>query len=339
MNFKQFAAVVAAVALFAATGYLGVRSAATVSENVVTSVETVSGLSSLLKSGSGIDFSDLPSEPYLARLDITGTIQPSSGDPFSLPDGYYDHTLYMELVDTLIDDPDNKGILLYVDSPGGTVYESDELYLKLMEYKEATSRPVYAYFASQACSGGYYISMASDEIYANRNAWTGSIGVIISLMNYEGLSEKIGVSAVDITSGRNKAMGSAWETMTDEQRGIFQSMVDESYAQFVDIVTAGRKLDRARVLELADGRIYTAKQALDNGLIDHIAGEEEAFAAILEKAGLDADAEIYIPMRASSGWLTFILSRAAALRPKSELELFRELTADKRNGALMYYAG
>ena len=147
------------------------------------------------------------------------------------------------------------------------------------------------------------------------------------------------MSAVDITSGPNKAMGSAWETMTDEQRGIFQSMVDESYAQFVDIVTAGRKLDRARVLELADGRIYTAKQALDNGLIDYIAGEEEAFAAILEKAGLDADAEIYIPMRTSSSWWTFLLSRAAALRPKSELELFRELTTDKRNGALMYYAG
>ena len=182
MNFKQFVAVAAAVALFAATGYLGVRSAATVNDNLVTSVES-GALSSLLGSGYDIDFSDLPATPFLARLDISGTIQPSSGDPFSIPDGYYDHTLYMELVDTLIDDPDNKGILLYVDSPGGTVYESDELYLKLMEYKEATSRPIYAYFASEACSGGYYISMASDEIYANRNAWTGSIGVIISLMN------------------------------------------------------------------------------------------------------------------------------------------------------------
>ena len=338
MNFKQFAAVVAAIALFAATAYLGVQSASTVNSSLVTRVESVGGFSSLLTSGADMDFSDFPSSPFLARIDVSGTIQPSYSDPFTVPAGY-DHDLYMELVDALMDDDQNKGILLYVDSPGGTVYESDEMYLKLMQYREKTSRPIYAYFASEACSGGYYISMAANEIYANRNAWTGSIGVIISLMDYQGLSEKIGVKEVDITSGRNKAMGSAWEPMTDEQRGIFQSMVNEAYAQFVDIVTAGRKLDRARVLELADGRIYTAQQALDTGLIDHIAGEEDAFKAILEKAGLEPDAEIYVPARASSNLFTVLFSRAAALRPKSDLELFRELTADKRNGAFMYYAG
>ncbi|MBQ9492694.1 MAG: signal peptide peptidase SppA [Oscillibacter sp.] len=337
MKLKQFAAVIVATVLFAATGYLGVQSASTLNESLVTGMESVSGLSAFF--GAETDFSDLPAEPFLARLDITGTIQPSSGDPFAVTDGWYDHDLYMDLVDALIDDPDNRGILLYIDSPGGTVYESDELYLKLMEYREQTARPVYAYFASQACSGGYYIAMAADEIYANRNAWTGSIGVIISLMNYEGLSEKIGVTEVDITSGRNKSMGSAWESLTDEQRGIFQSLVDEAYGQFVDIVAAGRKLDRQRVTELADGRIYSAQQALDQGLVDHIAGEADAFAAILEKAGLEPDAEIYIPAHTASGWLNLLFSRAAALRPKTELELFRELTADKRNGALLYYAG
>lgn len=335
MNFKQFAAVVAAIALFAATAYLGVQSASTVNNSLV---ESVGGFSSLLNSGADMDFSDFPSKPFLARIDVSGTIMPSYSDPFAVPAGY-DHDLYMELVDALMDDDQNKGILLYVDSPGGTVYESDEMYLKLMQYREKTSRPIYAYFASEACSGGYYISMAANEIYANRNAWTGSIGVIISLLNYEGLSEKVGVKEVDITSGRNKAMGSAWEPMTDEQRGIFQSMVNEAYTQFVDIVTAGRKLERDRVLELADGRIYTAQQALDTGLIDHIAGEEDAFKAILEKAGLKPDAEIYVPARNSSNLLTVLFSRAAALRPKSDLELFRELTADKRNGAFMYYAG
>ena len=335
MNFKQFAAVVAAIALFAATAYLGVQSASTVNNSLV---ESVGGFSSLLNSGVNMDFSDFPSKPFLARIDVSGTIMPSYSDPFAVPAGY-DHDLYMELVDALMDDDQNKGILLYVDSPGGTVYESDEMYLKLMQYREKTSRPIYAYFASEACSGGYYISMAANEIYANRNAWTGSIGVIISLLNYEGLSEKVGVKEVDITSGRNKAMGSAWEPMTDEQRGIFQSMVNEAYTQFVDIVTAGRKLERDRVLELADGRIYTAQQALDTGLIDHIAGEEDAFKAILEKAGLKPDAEIYVPARNSSNLFTVLFSRAAALRPKSDLELFRELTADKRNGAFMYYAG
>lgn len=337
MKFKQFLAVAAATVLFAVTGYLGVQSASSLSAAAM-NVESVGGLSNLFSTDTSFTF---PSEPFLAEIDVVGEIAPSgSSSPYSVSDsGGYDHTLYMNLIDALMDDPDNRGILLYIDSPGGTVYESDELYLKLMEYREQTARPVYAYFASQACSGGYYIAMAADEIYANRNAWTGSIGVIISLMNYEGLSEKIGVTEVDITSGRNKSMGSAWESLTDEQRGIFQSLVDEAYGQFVDIVAAGRKLDRQRVTELADGRIYSAQQALDQGLVDHIAGEADAFAAILEKAGLEPDAEIYIPAHTASGWLNLLFSRAAALRPKTELELFRELTADKRNGALLYYAG
>ena len=339
MKFKQFLAIIAAIALFAATGYLGVQSAATLSAAPFYGADSLGGLSALLTGSAPDILDDLPSEPFLARIDVTGTIMPSSGDSVYTSDGYYDHDLYMELVDDLMDDPHNNGILLYVDSPGGTVYESDEFYLKLMQYKEETRRPIYAYFATEAYSGGYYVSMAADEIYANRNAWTGSIGVIISLYNYVGLSEKIGVTEIDVTSGRNKAMGSAWQNLTDEQRGILQSLVDESYAQFVDIVADGRKLDRERVVELADGRIYSAWQALDNGLIDHVAGEEEALAAILEKAGLEPDAEIYVPARpASFDLFSYLFYRAAAVRPKSELEIFRELVSDRRNGALMYYA-
>lgn len=342
MKAKQFLAIAAALVLFAATGYLGVQSASTLNAAAVPAgIDSLGGLSALLGGGADV-IAELPASPFLARLDITGTIQPSgSGDSvYGTSDGYYDHDLYMDLVDELIDNPDNKGILLYVDSPGGTVYESDELYLKLMEYRELTERPIYAYFATEACSGGYYVSMAANEIYANRNAWTGSIGVIMSLLNYEGLAEKIGVTEVNITSGRNKSMGSGFETLTDEQRGILQSLVDESYAQFVGIVAEGRKLDRERVIELADGRIYSAQQALDLGLIDHIAGEADAIDAILEKCGLDIDAEIYVPERQSAfDFLDLLLSRAAAVRPKSELELFRQMISDKRNGALMYYAG
>ena len=293
------------------------------------------GLSSLSALVGGDASIELPSDPFIARLDITGTIQPSGA---AYADGYYDHDLYMELLDALMDDPNNKAVLLYVDSPGGAVYESDELYLKLMEYREKTSRPIYAYFASEACSGGYYVSMAANEIYANRNGWTGSIGVIMSLLNYQGLSEKVGVTEIDITAGRNKAMGSAWETLTDEQRGILQSLVDESYNQFVDIVAAGRKLERERVLELADGRIYSTQQALDLGLVDHIAGEQDAFASILEKCGLEPDAEIYVPERPYTFSVYDLLYRAADLRPKSELEIFQQLASNPRNGTVMYYA-
>lgn len=336
MKFKQFAAVAAATALFAATGYLGVKSAANV--EIAAGADSFGALSSFIGGGSAAVI-DLPSDPYLARFDIVGSIGPSSADPLYGASYGYDHSLYMELADAIMDDENNKGILLYVDSPGGTVYESDELYLKLMEYREKTGRPIYAYFAAEACSGGYYVAMAANEIYANRNAWTGSIGVIMSLYNYEGLAEKIGVKEINITSGRNKSMGSAWETLTDEQRGILQSLVDESYGQFADIVAAGRKLERGRVLELADGRIYSAAQALELGLIDHVLGEQDAFKAIIEKAGLESEDDIYAPERPQTlGWLN-LLSRANAARPKSELEIFREIVSDKRNGALMYYAG
>ena len=334
MKGKQFLAIVAALILFAATGYLGVQSASTL--GVLPANHSFGDIAALIDGGGAVI--DLPSQPYLARLDIVGTIQPSGGDSLYGSDGYYDHDLYMELVNDLMYDANNKGILLYVDSPGGTVYEADELYLKLMEYRDKTSRPIYAYFASEACSGGYYVAMAADEIYANRNAWTGSIGVIMSLYNFTGLSEKIGVTEIDITSGRNKAMGSAWADLTDEQRGILQSLIDEAYAQFVGIVADGRNLETERVRELADGRIYSAWQALDNGLIDHVSGEEDAFDAILEKCGLDLDAEIYAPERPYAFSFLDLLYGAAAVRPKSELEIFREIVSDKRNGALMYYA-
>ena len=133
-----------------------------------------------------------------------------------------------------------------------------------MEYKEETGRPIWAYFGSQACSGGYYVAMAADKIYANRNGWTGSIGVIISLLNCEGLYEKLGIEEINVTSGANKSMGSAGEELTEEQREILQSLVDESYDQFVGIVSKGRKMKEDKVRELADGRLYSALQAKEN---------------------------------------------------------------------------
>lgn len=187
----------------------------------------------------------------------------------------YNHDLYMKYIDKMIKSSSNKGIMLYVDSPGGTVYESDELYLKLEEYKEKTKRPIWAYFAQEACSGGYYISMAADTIYANRNCWTGSIGVIVSLTNYKGLYDKLGIKEIDITSGPNKAMGSGGLDMTNEQKQIMQGLVDEAYDQFVSIVSEGRGINDADVRKIADGRIYTAKQAKENGLVDEVGSYEE----------------------------------------------------------------
>jgi len=198
---------------------------------------------------------------YVAVLDVIGEISGSAGT--------YNHSWMIQTIEDLKNDDNNKAIFLRVDSPGGSVYTSDELYLKLKEYQETTKRPVYAYYGS--------ISAGADKIIANRNCWTGSIGVTLGTMyDFTGLMEKYGIKAETITSGSNKSMGSSFEEMSDEQRSIFQSLVDEAYDQFVGIVADGRKMTVAQVKKYADGRILTANQALKAGLIDGVADEESA---------------------------------------------------------------
>lgn len=222
----------------------------------------LSGIGDLL--GDDLSGAGDISEDYVGVLYVEGTISEDSNT--------YSHEYVLDAIDGMMDNSSNKGMLLYVNTPGGGVYESDEVYLRIKEYQDTTKRPVYVYMASQATSGGYYISASADRIIANRNCWTGSIGVTMgTFLDLSGLMEKYGVGSETITSGKNKAMGSMTEPMTKEQKEIFQSMVDEAYDQFTGIVAEGRNMDLKKVRKLADGRIYTAKQAKENGLIDEIA--------------------------------------------------------------------
>jgi protease-4 len=226
-----------------------------------------------------------PGHDYIAKISVVGEISGATNDYYS-SDVAYHHDWTMKTIDTLIKDDDNKAIYLYIDTPGGTVYESDAFYLKLLEYKEKTGRPVYTYMGSMAASGGYYIAAATDHIYANRNTWTGSIGVTMGTMfDVSGFLDEHGIQTETIIAGRNKAMGDYFDPMTPEQKQIFQGLVDEAYDQFVGIVAKGRGLDEKKVRELADGRIYTAPQALSNGLIDEILVQKEAESIIEEKVG------------------------------------------------------
>lgn len=228
-----------------------------------------------------------PASPYVAVLYVEGTITSDNRDSWGRPYGYQ-HQFTLEQVDELINDENNKAIMLFVDSPGGGVYESDELYFKLKEYKESTGRPVYSYMGSMAASGGYYVSAPADKIFANRNCWTGSIGVTIgTLFDVSGLLERYGVKSVTIASGPNKAMGSMTDPLTKEQEEIFRSLVEDSYLQFVNIVAEERELDLASVMLIADGRIYTARQALDLALIDGIGSFDDAMADLAETYGLE----------------------------------------------------
>lgn len=233
-----------------------------------------------------------PEQPYVGVLYVEGVIVKNNVDTWGRAVGYQ-HDFSINTIDKLIRDRNNKGLVIYVESPGGGIYESDELYLKLKEYKEKTKRPVYAYMGSMAASGGYYISAPADMIFANRNCWTGSIGVTIgTLYDLSGFLERHGIKAVTIASGRNKSMGSIVDPLTDEQRRIFQSLVDEAYDQFVNIVAEERQMDIDRVRELADGRIYTANQALEVDLIDGVATYDEAVRHMADTYGL-GDALLY----------------------------------------------
>ena len=155
---------------------------------------------------------------------------------------------------------------------------------------------------SMAASGGYYISAPCDKIYANRNTFTGSIGVTMgSYYDVSELLEKYGVKVTTITAGDNKAMGSYTEPMSDEQKAILQSLVDEAYDQFTGIVAEGRKMDIKTVKKLADGRIYSAKQAKENGLIDEIGTFQECKDAIKADYSLGADIQFldFLPAETS----------------------------------------
>ncbi len=237
---------------------------------------------------------------YVATLHVEGTIAENSNSSL-LSTGAYDHDYLIKTIDKLGNDPSNTGILLFINSPGGSVTASDEMYLALKEYKNRTHRPVYAYYHNMAASGGYYISMAADKIYADRNAWTGSIGVTIgSIYDATELLNKLGIRAVHIDSGVNKAMGSPTAPLTDEQAAIFKGLVDEAYEQFLAIVAEGRKMNIETLRPLADGRIYTARQAAALHLIDDVASLKSTKHAMEDSIGKKVEFREYKPIQKES---------------------------------------
>lgn len=260
-------------------------------------------------------------------IDVTGEIGSSNQR------AAYNHEWTLETIDDLIDKSSNRAIVIRVNSPGGSVYTSDELYQELLKYKKKTSRPVYVYFQDQAASGGYYISMAADKIYANRNTWTGSIGVTVGTMyDISGLLSNLGIKTNTITSGRNKAMGSIANELTDEQKTIMKSLVDEAYDQFVEIVSKGRNLSEAKVREIGDGRIYSAKQALSLGLIDGICNEKSFYKRMQKETHLE-DANInYLEPERSTSLLSLLESTAGLRRNDSEINKYKELMELYGNG-------
>ncbi len=189
------------------------------------------------------------------------------------------------------DDASVKAIVLRINSPGGTVPGSQEVGEELKKLR-ATGKPVITSMADMAASGGYWLAACTDKIYANPSTITGSLGVYMPYSNWEELYKKIGVRQEKIKSGPHKDILSPDRQLTTEERAILQVMVDDMYNQFVEVIADGRHMDPARVRQLADGRIYTGRQAKELGLVDEMGNMYDAIEGAAEMVGIQGNHEV-----------------------------------------------
>jgi protease-4 len=204
-----------------------------------------------------------------------------------------------------------KAVVIRVNSPGGSVVASNEIYKAIKDFK----KPVVFSFGETAASGGYYIACAGKWIVANPDTLTGSIGVITELPNTDELLKKIGVQIVVIKSGTNKDLGSPFRPMTDDEKKIFQTVIDEAYSGFVKIVAEGRNLPEDQVRQIGDGRVYTGRQAKELGLVDQLGYLEDAIDKAGELGGIKGKPRVveYVPRPTLFELLTSASSRAPGI--------------------------
>jgi len=242
-------------------------------------------------------------------LAVTGGVLSKSGDA-AAGGGYFGpRVAIVELegvildVDDLIkdlksyrDNPQVRAVVIRINSPGGVVAPSQELHDALVRLRQG-GKPVVASLGSVAASGGYYVAVAADRIYANPGTLTGSIGVIMQMANFEQLMKKVGVDYVVVKAGAFKDVGNPGRPMTPEERRVLQALLDDVHGQFIGAVAEGRKLDRAQVTQFADGRIFSGTQAKALQMIDELGGLEDAVNGAAQLAGIRVPPKVIPPKR------------------------------------------
>jgi protease IV len=199
-----------------------------------------------------------------------------------------------------------RAVVLRVESPGGGVTPSQEIYRELTRLRE--KKPIIASLGGVAASGGYYIASACSAIVANPGTITGSIGVIMETVNVQGLLEKLGVKGVVIKAGTYKDLGSPLREMSSEERQILGTMLNDVHKQFVAAVATGRHMDEAKVQTLADGRVYSGEQALHLGLVDQLGNFQDAISLAAEKAGITGEPQVIRAEKQKRVWWQRLLS-------------------------------
>lgn len=235
----------------------------------------------------------------IAIVEVKGVIAQSSG--------------VIEELQQYVSDDGVKAIILRVDSPGGGVGPAQEIYREIMRIRSTSKKKVVTSMGSVAASGGYYIACASDRIVANPGTITGSIGVIMQFSNLEELLKKIGVKGVVLKSGEHKDIGSPFREMTPEEKRIMQEVLDNVHQQFIQAVADGRKLERSKVAQIADGRILTGEQAKNLGLVDQLGNLQDTIDMAAKMVGIEGKPNVLYPKRKVSIWDLLMRDMASAI--------------------------
>jgi protease-4 len=226
------------------------------------------------------------------------------------------------------EDNDNiKGVLLRIDSPGGAVAPSQEMYGAVLRLKK--KKKVVVSMGNLAASGGYYIACAGDRIFANPGTVTGSIGVITQLTNFSELADLAKVDVVTVKSGRYKDMGNPFRPFEEDDRQVFQDMVLNIYEQFIRDVAKSRNMKLERVREIADGRVYTGEQAKELGLVDELGGIQEAAEYLNKEAGLEGRPQLIYPPKEEDELFQKLLQGSARSVTRGVMQSVEEETAPR----------
>lgn len=279
-------------------------------------------------SGEGLDkIAVIPVEGIISPIDsgVAGRVATTS------PEGMRDALLQAE------EDENVKAVVLEINSPGGGVTASERMYQDILDFKESSGKPVLASMGTTAASGGYYIATATDEILAGETTLTGSLGVILQLPNFTETADKIGFKQNIIKSGEFKDMGSSFRDITPQEREIFQEIVDENYDEFVEVIVEGRALPEERVRELADGRIYSGKQAEELDLVDELGDLEEAARSARERAEVEEATVVrYVQ---TPGFAELLRARLAPQEPEAVQVMKAAGVSLKAEPQYLYLAG
>lgn len=272
----------------------------------------------------------------IAVVELNGMIMDSPSSSV-LGAGGYNHDRFLKKLEDVGEDSTVDGVILRMNTPGGGVVESAEIHDKVVEIQEEQNKPVYVSMGNQAASGGYYAAAPADKIVAHPATLTGSIGVIMQSYNFTELADQLGIDANTIKSGEFKDIGSATREMTEEEQNILQTIIDDMYNDFVQVIVEGRGMSESTVRQLADGRIYTGNQAVDNGLVDDLGSLSDTAEIMQEDFGW-TDAQV-VQYKSGFGLNNFFGGAVQSMMSSDEegnLQAVREILQQSSGPRPMY---